>query len=280
MDYIAVKFTIRPKNSNVNDILASILAENGFESFIELPTGMEAFVSVSNFREESLQEFIPEVLFGSEIEFSHELIPGKNWNEVWEQNYFEPLVIGNQCVIHSSFHTDYPKALFDVIIDPKMAFGTGHHETTSLMIDYLLALNLAHRSFLDMGCGTAVLAILASMKGASPVTGIDIDEWACQNALENIALNHTPAVKIKTGDASLLTGHQPVDFIFANINRNILLTDIAAYRAILTTGSSLYMSGFYAEDLLVIREEALRLGFTYINHKSLHNWTAVRFDVL
>jgi ribosomal protein L11 methyltransferase len=280
MDYIAVNFTIRPKNINVNDILASILAENDFESFTEVPNGMTAYVSAANFREESLREFIPEVLFGSEIEYSNELIPSKNWNEVWEKNYFEPLVIADQCVIHSSFHTGYPKAPFDVVIDPKMAFGTGHHETTSLMIGYLLDLDLTHRSFLDMGCGTAVLAILASMKGANPVTGIDIDEWACQNALENIQLNHTPSINIKTGDASLLTDHHPVDVIFANINRNILLIDMAAYRAISVTGSSLYMSGFYEEDLLVIREEAIRLGFTYINHRIQNNWTAVRFDVL
>lgn len=160
----------------------------------------------------------------------------KNWNEEWEKNYFQPIVIGNECVIHSSFHQDTPEARFDILIDPKMSFGTGHHETTSLMLAELLKLDVTGKSFLDMGCGTAVLAILARMKDASPVTAIDIDEWAYENSLENIRLNHVSDITVKLGGAELL-GTETYDIILANINRNILLHDMHRYISCMHTGS-------------------------------------------
>ncbi len=277
MDYFAVTFTITPQNSTVSDVLASILAESGFESFDEAPTGMTAYIAANRFNEEALKEFVPEALYGSSIEYATELIPGQDWNHEWEKNYFQPIVIGTDCVIHSSFHTDYPKATWDIVIDPKMAFGTGHHETTSLMLNYLLEINPEGRSFLDMGCGTAVLAILASMKGAGPLLGIDIDEWACDNALENVRLNATLNVEIVQGDALTLKGKGPFDLIFANINRNILLNDMDAYVNTMKAGSELFMSGFYTEDLVAIRSNAESLGLTFIDNKSRNNWCACRF---
>jgi ribosomal protein L11 methyltransferase len=277
MDYIAATFIFTPTNTTVNDVLASILAESGFESFSETPEGMIAYVSAKQFNEETLREFIPESLYGSDISYTWELIPGQDWNHEWEKNYFQPIVIGSDCVIHSSFHTGYSTATYDIVIDPKMAFGTGHHETTSLMLEYLLELDVTGKSFLDMGCGTAVLAILASMKGAGPLLGIDIDEWACENALENIRLNHTPNIDILAGDAHSLEGKGPFNLVFANINRNILLSDMDAYVGTMLAGSSLFMSGFYTEDLALIRAKAEGLGLTFVDSKSRNNWCACRF---
>ena len=277
MDYIAATFILTPTNTTVSDVLASILAESGFESFSETPQGMTAYISAKLFNEVTLREFIPESLYGSDITYTWELIPGQDWNHEWEKNYFQPIVIGTDCVIHSSFHTGYPKATFDIVIDPKMAFGTGHHETTSLMLEYLLELDPKGQSFLDMGCGTAVLAILASKKGACPLLGIDIDEWACENALENVRLNGTPGIKILAGDASTLTGKGPFNLVFANINRNILLSDMDAYVGTMLAGSSLFMSGFYTEDLAVIRAKAESLGLRFVDSKARNNWCACRF---
>lgn len=279
MDYIEIHVKITPTNTIINDLLAATLAEIGFESFSECEDGMMAYVSAALYDEGTTKSSIPVEMFGSTIEFSGERIPGQNWNEEWEKNYFQPIVIGTDCVIHSSFHTNIPEARYDILIDPKMAFGTGHHETTSLMLEELLKLDVKGKSFLDMGCGTAVLAILASMKGAVNVLGIDIDQWAINNALENIQLNNSPAIEILTGGAELLDFTAPFDIIFANINRNILLADMAAYTAKMVEGSLLFMSGFYETDLPIIREKAESLGLTYVNHNSKNNWVAVRFEL-
>jgi ribosomal protein L11 methyltransferase len=278
MDYIEFHIKITPINTVINDLLAADLAQIGFESFSECEDGMLAFVSAAQYVEDTLKNCIPAEMFGSTLEFSSKCIPGQNWNEEWEKNYFQPIVIGTDCVIHSSFHKDIPEARYDILIDPKMAFGTGHHETTSLMLEALLKLDVTGKSFLDMGCGTAVLAILASMKGAVNVLGIDIDQWAINNALENIQLNNSPAIEILTGGAELLEFTAPFDIIFANINRNILLANMAAYTAKMVEGSLLFMSGFYETDLPLIREKAESLGLTYVNHNTKNNWVAVRFE--
>lgn len=277
MDYIEIHLHITPVNTLVNDVLASGLGEIGFESFIECEDGMLAYVPVKIYNEESLRLQIPAELYGSDIQLSNVLVPGQDWNQEWEKNYFQPIVIGQECVIHSSFHKDIPVATFDILIDPKMAFGTGHHETTSLMIGELLKLNVEGKSFLDMGCGTAVLAILASLKGATPILGIDIDEWAYQNALENKRLNNTAEIEIQLGGAELLAKTGKFDILFANINRNILLNDMEAYIEKMNVDSLLYMSGFYESDITVIQEKAESLGLTYQGFVSKNNWVAVHF---
>ena len=175
-------------------------------------------------------------------------------------------MIGDRCVIHSTFHTDYPKTEYDIVINPQMAFGTGHHETTSSIIAELLDADLKGKSVLDMGCGTSILAILASMRGANPVTAIDIDDWCVNNSRDNIA-----------GDASLLKNRQPFDVIIANINRNILLADMPAYAACMHTGSELYMSGFYVEDIPAIQKKAESLGMEFVHHREKNRWVAVKF---
>jgi ribosomal protein L11 methyltransferase len=278
MDYIEIHVKITPNNTVINDLLASELVEIGFESFSECEDGMLAYVSSAKYDEDIVRKQIPLEMFGSALDFSTKCIPGQNWNEEWEKNYFQPIVIGADCVIHSSFHSNIPQAQFDILIDPKMAFGTGHHETTSLMLEALLKLDVKDKKFLDMGCGTAVLAILASMKGAVNVLGIDIDQWAINNALENIQLNNSPTIEILTGGAELLEFTAPFDIIFANINRNILLADMAAYSAKMHEGSLLFMSGFYESDLPIIRTTAENLGLKFIDFQSKNNWIAVRFE--
>lgn len=278
MEYLEYRIQITPLNPIVNDILAAELGELGFESFIESIDGIWAYIATDKQDEFAINRILTKPKLDSTLTYSIHPIADQNWNEEWEKNYFQPIVISDRCVIHSSFHVDVPKAQYDIVIDPKMAFGTGHHETTSLMLAELLELQLEGKSFLDMGCGTAVLAILASMKGAKGICGIDIDQWAINNALENIRLNQTPDIEILTGGADLLNASTTYDVVFANINRNILLEDMPAYVNSMHPGSLLYMSGFYESDLAVIREKAESLGLKYHHHVARNQWTAVRFE--
>jgi len=213
--------------------------------------------------------------FEASIDYKVTQIESKNWNEEWEKHYFEPIVIGNECVIHSSFHKNVPKAKYDIVIDPKMAFGTGHHETTSLVIGRLLQMDLQDKTLLDMGCGTAVLAILAAMRGAKDIVAIDIDTWCTENSIENIAMNNIRDIDVQLGGAELLAGLH-FDIVVANINRNILLADMEQYAACLSTGGELYMSGFYVQDIPLIEAEANRNGLTLIDYHEKNNWVAVK----
>ncbi|MGL4331679.1 MAG: 50S ribosomal protein L11 methyltransferase [Bacteroidales bacterium] len=277
MNYLEFQFTITPANEINSDILSALLGEIGFESFVTTETGVDAYIQSDLFEEEQLNDLISNFPVEAAITYNANEVVAKNWNEEWEKHYFKPIIIEDKCVIHSSFHKDIPQTEYDILIDPKMSFGTGHHETTSLMLTFLLEEDLKGKSFLDMGCGTAVLAILASKKGADPITAIDIDEWATDNAKENIALNHTSNIKILLGDASLLAGESGFDVVFANINRNILLNDMHAYVAKMNDGAHLFMSGFYKQDIPMIEEEANRLGLRLIHFKERNNWVAVKF---
>lgn len=277
MNYYKLYLTITPNTEINRDVLSALLADTGFESFVDTDRGLDAFVPEKAYSEKAMLEVLENFpLSGVRIQYDCELIIGKDWNEEWEKHFFQAIIIDNQVVIHSSFHKDIPELPYDIVIDPKMAFGTGHHSTTSLMISCLLELDLKERSFLDMGCGTAVLAILARMKGAHPVTAIDIDKWAYENALENIRLNGMPDIRIKCGDANLLEKER-YDFIFANINRNILLNDMAVYVRCMHPGSRLFMSGFYREDREIITEKCKEHGLKPVSCKEKNNWTAMQF---
>lgn len=276
MNYIEVSFTISPFEEYMGDVMAAELAEIGYESFVPGEQGLLAYVQESVFDEDKLKQVVCDFpLEQVSVQYEWQLIPQKDWNEEWEKNFFEPIVIGNECVIHSSFHKDVPKAKYDIVIDPKMAFGTGHHETTSLMIEEILNMNLQGKKVLDMGCGTAVLAILAAMRGAADVTAIDIDTWCTENSQENVELNHVQGIKIMLGGAELLQGMH-FDVILANINRNILLADMQRYVDCLPEGGELYMSGFYKEDIPVIEAEANRNGLLLDHYREKNNWVAVK----
>lgn len=279
MDYYELKFTYEsPVEATViSDILASELGEIGFESFTENENGLLAYITDTLYNVEAVEDKLKEFpLENVTFHYTAQLVESKDWNEEWEKNYFKPIRIGSDCIIRASFHQPEPGYTYNIIIDPKMAFGTGNHETTYLMIGEMLKLDLAGKDLLDMGCGTAVLAILAKMKKAGKVVGIDIDEWAYNNALENIRLNDTEDIRIALGSAEQIAGFGQFDIVFANINRNILLNDIRHYVSCMKTGALLFMSGFYTQDIPFIREECERNGLIFQSHVEKNNWVAVK----
>ena len=276
MDYYKVEIRITPFEEWLRDVLASQLAETGFESFVETEGGLEAFVPTPQFNEGEL-EFVLSA-FEDDFSFSvhRELIKSRNWNEEWEKNYFEPLVISNECVIRAPFHQAFPKAKYEIVIEPNMAFGTGNHETTSMMVETILELECKGKSVLDMGCGTGILGILASMRGAQNVTAIDIDDWSFSGATTNAEVNKISNMKVKLGDASLL-GSENFDLILANIHKNVLLRDMPLYEKVLLPGGVLVISGFYNEDLDDLTEKATSLGLKPAGYKTKNNWVAAAF---
>ena len=277
MKYFEVTFSANPCNETITDILSALTAEIGFESFVECEGGMQAYIQQSLFDEEALKNIVADFpIPDTKITYTITEPEDKDWNEEWEKNFFQPIVIEDRCVIHSTFHKDYPKAEYDIVINPQMAFGTGHHETTSSILGELLDADLKGKSVLDMGCGTSILAILASMRGADPVTAIDIDDWCVNNSRDNIALNNINNITVELGDASLLEGRKPFDVIIANINRNILLNDMAAYTACMHKGSEIYMSGFYVQDIDTIRSKGESLGLKFVHYREKNNWAAVK----
>lgn len=276
MDYYKVEIRITPFEEWLRDVLASQLAETGFESFVETEGGLEAFVPAPQFNEGEL-EFVLSA-FEDDFHFSvhKELIKSRNWNEEWEKNYFEPLVINDECVIRAPFHKEFPTAKYEIVIEPNMAFGTGNHETTSMMVETILELECKGKSVLDMGCGTGILGILASMRGAEKVTAIDIDNWSFSGATTNAEVNKISNMDVKLGDASLL-GSENFDLILANIHKNVLLKDMPAYEKVLLPGGILVMSGFYNEDLREITEKAISIGLKPAGFKTKNNWVAAGF---
>jgi len=277
MNYFELKLSITPNTEVNRDVISALLADAGFESFVESDNGLNAYIIEKLFSEDVFFEIIDNLPVSDvAVEYEVELIKSRNWNEEWEKNFFQPIVIQDKVIIHSSFHKDIPALPYDIVIDPKMSFGTGHHSTTSLMASYILEQNLERKSFLDMGCGTAILAILAHKRGAKPIMAIDNDEWAYENSLENIRINGASEISVRLGDASLL-GQEHYDYIFANINRNILFNDIPVYAACMQPNASLFMSGFYKEDLAVISEACLKQSLELIGYKEDNRWVAARF---
>lgn len=279
MEYTKVSFIIKPNTQTAQEILTAQLAQFAFDSFEETTDGLNAYIPTSEYSAQDVKSI--QILHGDEfaISFEAEAMPDQNWNETWEKYYFDPIVIDNKCVIHSAFHTDVPKAQYHILIEPKMAFGTGHHETTGLMVKHIMEMDFAKKNVLDMGCGTGILGILAAMRGAKKVLGIDIEEWAFNNAKENISNNHINTMEVLCGDASLL-GEQKFDVILANINRNILLEDISKYKKVLNDGGTLLLSGFYNNDLEVIDKECKLNNLIKKTAKEDNNWVAVAYMLI
>lgn len=276
MDYFKITIQIIPAEEWLRDVLAAQLGEVGFDSFVETDLGIEAFIPVPDFKDENLNNVLNTYEENVQFRVDKELIKSQNWNEVWEKNYFKPLVIKNECVIRAPFHTDFPKAKYEIIIEPNMAFGTGNHETTSMMVETILENEMENKSVLDMGCGTGILGILASMKGANQITAIDIDEWSFNGTTENAELNNIKNITVKLGNADLL-GDEKFDIIFANIQRNVLLADLPAYFKVLKPSGKLLMSGFYTEDIQPIQTKAEELGLVDGGFKTKNNWVAHLF---
>ena len=274
MEYTCVRFLCDPDDDIITDVLAENLSGIGFETFMPILGGLEAYVPSSVFSEEKIHNVIANFYRHARITYAYDALEDKNWNEEWEKNYFQPITIDDRCVIHSSFHHPQGDYHYRILIDPKMSFGTGHHQTTGLILREILDMDVQGKSALDMGCGTAVLAILARKCGAYPVLAVDIDEWAYNNALENIRLNNTGDIEIMSGGAERLHG-QHFDLVFANINRNVLLNDMPLYVETLNVGGTLVMSGFFDEDVSAIRRGLETCGLTYVKHTLTDDWAAV-----
>ncbi|ATA93472.1 50S ribosomal protein L11 methyltransferase [Capnocytophaga canimorsus] len=273
-NYIEYDFVITPLGEAC-EILVAELAEFGFESFVDSESGILAYVQEKDWYPEILDDIY--ILKNPEfkISYTQKLIKQVNWNEQWEKN-FNPITVNEQITVRAPFHekTNTP---FDIVIEPKMSFGTGHHETTHMMLEFLLNTQLLGKKVLDMGCGTGVLAIMAAKKGATDVTAIDIDTWCYENAQENIQRNETEFIKVLLGDATLLND-QNFDVIIANINRNILLEDIPIYVESLSEGGTLFLSGFYQEDIPAIAEKCSQKGLTFVQKLERNRWVALQFN--
>ncbi len=260
----------------VTDVLAGMLAEEGFESFCPDLSGLTAYIRKEDYSDEKIRTLLGEVPFnGIAITAKPQTVEGQDWNSEWEKHYFQPIVVGNECVIHSSFHTGYPACRHEIVIDPKMAFGTGHHATTSQIIEQLLILPIEGKKVIDMGTGTGILAILAAMRGAAHVTAIEIDPAAEANARDNVASNGHPEIEVLLGDARLLQG-RTADIFIANINRNIITHDMGAYAVTLRQGGLMLLSGFYECDIHVVLEAAKPFGLSEATHTVKgDNWTCL-----
>ncbi len=280
MDYTAINFNITPFSEEIADILIATMSSIGYEGFQYTDTGFTAYITCEQFEEERIQklEILQSLAVDYQIDWNFYVLQDRDWNLEWEKN-FTPIVVDNRILIRAGFHPTIPGIDYDIIIEPKMSFGTGHHPTTTLMLETLLDFSgqMKGKRVLDMGCGTGILSILAAKLGASTVTGIDIDEWSYRNARENIENNQLQNIQIKIGNAGLLEKEKEFDFILANINRNILLTDMPFYERCLKDGGILIMSGFYTQDLPSIRQKAAELGMTYGDQKMKQNWVAVSF---
>ena len=282
-DYCEVRINLRPCCEDATDLLAALLGDCGYESFVPDSDGLTAYVKADQYSEQAVIDALADFPFPCKCDHTCTFVEGQDWNAEWEKNYFKPIVVeaadGNSVVIHSTFHTDVPAAKYDIVIDPKMAFGTGHHATTSLIIAQLLSMDLSGKSVIDMGTGTGILAILAAMRGATQVTGIEIDPFAYENAVENERLNSQPQIRFILGDASTLADVQPADVLIANINRNIIVADLAAYAKALKPDGVMLLSGFYEQDIPVVLAEAQKYGLREVSHTVKgDNWTCVRLS--
>ncbi len=274
MNYYACSFS-NPDNEILKDMFMELLGEIGFDSFMDTDEGFDAFCQEPLLNDEELNDIMQMEQFANVKLIKKELIPDQDWNATWEASY-EPVIINEFCRIRAPFHKVEGSYKYDLIIEPKMSFGTAHHETTSQIIELMLQSDFTGQNLLDMGSGTGVLAILAKKLGSAMTVAIDNDEWAYRNALDNIRLNDENEIIVELGDASSLNDRQ-FDVILANINRNILLRDMKEYVKCLVDGGKIFFSGFYEEDLVLITKEAERLGLTYSNHVTKNNWTAAVF---
>jgi len=277
MDYYKIEIDISPFEEWVRDLLTAQLSDSGFEGFTETEAGLEAYIPVESYDEKIFKEILTIYENGFRIHVEKELIKDRNWNEEWEKNYFKPLVIADECLVRAPFHKEYPPCRYEIVIEPNMAFGTGNHETTSMMLECVLSEDMTGKKVLDMGCGTGILGILASMKGAASVTAIDIDTRSVSGTEENASLNGVDNLKVLKGDASVL-GKEKYDVILANIHKNVLVEDTGTYSRNLTKGGKIFMSGFYAEDLEDIKNAAEQHGLQLAGVNEKNRWIMAVFQ--
>ncbi len=276
MNYIELLFTTLYQEDFQQDLLINALAEAGFDTFEEVDFGFKAYIPAADFDKEDLDDQLEPL--HQILTFSYEvnLIPHKNWNAVWESN-FQPIQIKDQIWVRATFHQPRPDFPFEIVIDPKMAFGTGHHQTTSMMMDFMLDTVFTGKKVLDMGCGTGILAILASKKGATAITAIDNDPICCESTKENAALNSVENITVFCGSKEVIP-NETFDIILANINRNILLDQLEAYAQRLPPNGQLFLSGFYENpDLEILKSEAEKYCLQFLERKKMQDWVSAKF---
>jgi ribosomal protein L11 methyltransferase len=271
MDYIQYTFTITPPEPG-SDILIALLADLGFESFTQNETGVEAYI-----QEEFENENLVKELSFEDFTFSYErtVIPKTNWNEEWEKN-FSPVYVDNLVCIRAHFHPAAENIKHDIVITPKMSFGTGHHDTTWLVSKTMFSIPFTNTHVLDMGCGTGILAILAKQLGATKLLGIDIDDWSIENSIENAVINNASDIDFKKGDASILPKTETFDVILANINKNVLKKDLPSYYTCLKKDGYLLLSGFFTTDVEELKQLAQSIGFTFIESYHKNEWAVIK----
>lgn len=276
MQYIQVTFSFNSIEDYQQDLLISDLAEIGYNTFEDTEQGFAAFIDLNTYSEAALKETLTQFEGQSDYQYTITEIAAENWNEEWEKN-FEPLIIDEQCYVRATFHQPQPQYKYEIVIDPKMAFGTGHHQTTTMMMQYILSADVEGKNILDMGCGTGILAILAAKKGAASLIAIDNDEVCYQSTLENASLNEIDNLIAACGGKEAIP-QQSFEVILANINRNILLDQIADYANVLSSGGIIFFSGFYeSPDLDMIKAECEKFQIRYTDHKKIGEWVAAQF---
>ncbi len=276
MPYIEVNISITPFSEENCDIVTAYLADLPFESFSAENDCLKAYIRKESFDNESIKDCLDQVKeMAINCSYTFTEIADVNWNSEWEKN-FDPILVDNICMVRAPFHSPVEGLKYDIVIEPKMSFGTGHHGTTYQMIDEALRTDFANKVVIDMGCGTGVLAILAVKMGAKSAIAIDIDQWAYDNTIENCLRNNVTQIKVLLGDVSQANG-STCDLMFANINRNVLLADMVTYKNNVIKGGVLLLSGFYTEDLDMIRQSAETNGFVFKKHTVMNNWVMAKF---
>ena len=276
MNYYELIFTVIATEDYHQDLLINTLGDIGFDTFEEIESGFKAYIPVDEYNSDRLEDALNQ--YRELFDFSYEvhLIQQKNWNAEWESN-FEPITIKDRIFVRATFHQPRPEFEYEIVIDPKMAFGTGHHQTTSMMLEYILENEFSGKKVLDMGCGTGILAIMAAKLGAGEITAIDYDPVCYDSTVENAVLNYVKNITALCGSKEIIPNEQ-YDIILANINRNILLDQLQRYSEVLKPGGELYLSGFYlSPDLDMLTEAALKYNIKYVSHKTNKDWTAARF---
>jgi ribosomal protein L11 methyltransferase len=269
MDHFELKITVSDEEQR--DILLGRLFEEGYENFVEAENTLLAYIPSDHFNKEK----VIALLRWYNVTYEFSFIPQQNWNEEWEKHY-DPVLISDRCFIRAPFHPPLKGVQFDIIIEPKMSFGTAHHETTSLMIELMMESEFRGKKVLDMGCGTGILAILAQKLGAEDTVAVDNDEWSVINTVENIKRNNTGHVRVVQGDVKKIQD-KGYDMILANINRNVLIEDLPHYSKLMDKGE-LLLSGFYKDDVPVMIYHAEKNGFFFLTMKSKNNWVAIKFN--
>jgi ribosomal protein L11 methyltransferase len=274
MNYIELQLHLSP---DYTDILTAELAELGFESFVETDEGLNAYIIEADFNEEALTELVAKYADQTAIAYEVSSLEKRNWNAEWERDY-EPIEVADQVRVRASFHEYDARFRYDIVINPKMSFGTGHHETTAMMLEQQLGLNFQDKAVLDVGSGTGILAILASKMGAKSALAFDIEEWAVDNALENAEINGCPNIEVIQGTIEDVDPTSRYDVILANINRNVLLAEIPKYSALLNANGYLVVSGFYEQDAADIQQKAVEAGLTLARTMTNNEWTSLLFS--